>query len=79
MRLPELRDIATAWYRAFRPTPAQQELALERLAVCDTCEFKHWRSSFEEYSCAACGCPLHKKVYSPKAGPEACPHGKWVR
>lgn len=74
-----LMEIAVAWLRAARPTPEQQTIAQERLLVCDACEFKYWRESHEEYTCRACGCPLKKKVFSPREGPVACPHGKWIR
>lgn len=77
MARPDLKEIVLAWYRAYRPTPAQQAIAEYRLRVCDTCEFKYWRAGYEEYSCRACGCPLLKKIYSPKPGPLACPQHKW--
>lgn len=78
MTLPDLREIAIAWVRAVNPSPEHQAIAESRLAICNSCEFKYWRGSYEEYTCRACGCPLLKKIYSPKRGPDACPHKKWV-
>jgi len=79
MPFPDLRDLAVAWVRSFRPTAAQEELAQYRLAICDTCEWKYWRAGHEEYTCRACGCPLLRKVYSARPGRDACPHQKWDR
>ena len=40
MKFAELGEIALAWYRSANPTPEQQDLAIERLAVCGSCEFR---------------------------------------
>lgn len=77
MNIPDLLEIAVAWKRAARPTPEQQLVADARLAICNTCEHKHFRHLVQMYVCDACGCPLNKKVYSPKPGAEACPKKKW--
>lgn len=79
MTFADLGDIAIAWYRAANPTPEQQDLALERLAVCDDCEFKQSSTVWDGYKCGACGCPLHKKIFTPQRGATACPKGKWAR
>lgn len=78
MTFSDLGDIAIAWRRAANPTPEQQALADERLAVCDTCEFKQ-RGFVFDYKCGACGCPLHKKIFSSTIGSHACPKHKWAR
>lgn len=77
MKIPDIKEIAVAWARAANPTPEQQAVAEARLAVCDTCEFKEFKALIRMYVCGACGCPLNKKIYSPK-GPKACPTGKWA-
>jgi len=79
VRFSDLGEIAIAWYRAANPTVEQQEIALERLTVCDTCEFKQPSKLFNGYKCGACGCPLHKKIFSSVSGPHACPKAKWSR
>jgi len=79
VRFSDLGEIAIAWYRAANPTVEQQEIALERLTVCDTCEYKTAVPSRNSYKCGACGCPLHKKIFSPVVGPAACPKAKWSR
>lgn len=79
MKFGDLGEIAIAWYRAANPTVEQQQLALERLAVCDTCEFKQKSKLFDEYKCSACGCPLHKKIFSTVGSSGVCPKGKWSR
>lgn len=78
MTFADLGEVAMAWYRYTNPTPEQQDLAIERLAVCEPCEFRAPAVLFGGYKCSACGCPLHKKVFSsPRSG--ACPKGKWPR
>lgn len=76
MKIPDIKEIAIAWKRATRPTPEQQAVAEQRLSICNTCEHKDFRMMIRTYVCNACGCPLSKKVYSPR-GPEACPEKKW--
>lgn len=77
MKIPDLKEIAVAWARAANPTEEQAAVAEARLAVCDGCEFKEFKQLIRMYTCSACGCPLNKKVYSPR-GPEACPKRKWA-
>lgn len=76
MKIPDLQEIAVAWMRAANPTPEQQATAETRLAICDVCPQKAFKQLTRMYVCDACGCPLNKKVYSPK-GATACPLGKW--
>lgn len=77
MKIPNLLEIAVAWKRAANPTPEQQQVAEHRLSICDSCEHKQFRTITRTFVCDACGCPLSKKVYSPKPGPQACPEAKW--
>lgn len=76
MKIPDIKEIAIAWKRAANPTEEQQAVAEQRLSICDACEHKDFRKLTRTFICGACGCPLSKKVYSPK-GPEACPKAKW--
>lgn len=76
MKIPDLLEIAVAWKRAAKPTEEQQMIAEQRLSVCNTCDQKEYRMLVQMYACKACGCPLNKKVYSPR-GAEACPKMKW--
>lgn len=76
MNIPDLLEIAVAWKRAAKPTEEQQEKAEQRLSICNGCEHKEFRTLLRMYVCDACGCPLNKKIYSPK-GPDACPKMKW--
>lgn len=80
MKFPDLGEVAVAWYRAANPTPEQQELANKRLDICHSCEFmvpSEGFPAFRGYKCSACGCPIHKKIFSPSPGPQACPKQKW--
>lgn len=76
MKIPDLLEIAVAWKRAANPTEEQQKNAEHRLSICDDCEHKTFSKLSRTFICGACGCPLSKKVYTPK-GPEACPKNKW--
>lgn len=51
---------------------ANEELAKERLAICQTCPFY----SVKKNLCKACGCPLRSKV--DKLGSK-CPFDLWTR
>jgi len=77
MNIPKLMEIAVAWKRAFQSTDSQQSVAEQRLSICEGCEHKTFRKLTRTFVCGACGCPLSKKVYSPRPGPEACPEAKW--
>lgn len=78
MKFSQLGDIAIAWYRSIHPTPEQQDLAMQRLSVCESCDqLVSARSLEKDYRCGACGCPIHKKIFSPR-GPDKCPLGKWT-
>lgn len=77
MNIPDLREIAVAWARAANPTEEQQRRADARIAVCDACPLKQYQRLVHMWMCGACGCPLNKKVYSPR-GAEACPKGNWT-
>jgi len=76
MKIPNMLEIAVAWKRAANPTEEQQKIAEHRLSICDSCEHKKFLEITKAYVCGACGCPLNKKVYSPK-GLDACPKDKW--
>ena len=69
-------EIAKAWIAAANPTPEQQLIAEHRASVCDACPKKAYNETINLSYCSECGCPLSKKIFSPK-GPEACPLAKW--
>lgn len=77
MKIPNISEIIVAWHRSHNPTPEQQKLAEHRATICDTCEYKEFKTLYKNYACTACGCPISKKIYSPSPGPEACPKAKW--
>ena len=74
----KISEIFKAWVAAANPTPEEQILAEYRASICDSCEKKTHVPGINIFVCSACGCPLHKKVFSPK-GPEACPLAKWEK
>jgi len=72
-------EIAKAWIAAANPTPTQQLIAEHRASVCDACPKKAYNETINLYYCSECGCPLSRKIFSPKPGPEACPLSKWEK
>lgn len=79
MNVPNLKEIAVAWWRSFQGTPEQTAIAQERLETCDGCPAKKYQELIRTFVCSDCGCPLNKKVFSPLPGDEACPRKKWQR
>lgn len=69
----KLVEIFTAWGISFNPNEAQNDRAIKRLAVCESCEFK---ADHPIKRCTVCGCALKGKVFSPVK--DACPKGKWA-
>ena len=77
MKIPDLIEIAVAWKRKAAPSPEEARIADSRLAICNTCVHKAFSELTQQYICAACGCLLHTKVFSPK-GISACPKDNWT-
>ena len=70
----KIKEIAISWWRAENPTKEQSELAQKRLAVCMGCDSRKESVVFG-FVCGECGCPLGKKIFTPKMG--SCDLGKW--
>ena len=70
----KIKEIAISWWRAENPTKEQSELAQRRLAVCMGCDSRKESVVFG-FVCGKCGCPLGKKIFTPKMG--SCDLGKW--
>jgi hypothetical protein len=75
--MTKISEIFKSWVAAANPTPDQQAIAQYRANVCDSCDKKTHVAAIASFICGACGCPLSKKVFSPKPGKEACPLAKW--
>ena len=78
IKTPNYTEIFNAWKISFNPTPEQEELSRLRLEICLGCEFKKDLVKGLKWTtlCGSCGCPLHKKVFSPNYN--ACPEKKWA-
>jgi hypothetical protein len=74
----KISEIFQAWVAAANPTSEQHALAEYRSSICDSCDRKTHVPAFNILVCSECGCPLNKKVFSPR-GPEACPLAKWEK
>lgn len=75
----KISEIFNSWIAAASPDETQKEIAKYRILVCEDCSSKAHNSTLNFYYCNECGCPLSKKVFSPKPGPEACPLAKWEK
>ena len=70
-------EIINAWKIANNPTPKQEELAELRGKICDGCPSKKVLTKKLKLAtiCGECGCPISKKIFTPKFNP--CPLKKW--
>jgi len=71
----KVREIAESWIISENPSETQLKLAEERLKICVGCD-KMVKGTLVEFKCSECGCPIHKKIFSPKF--DACPLHKWL-
>lgn len=73
----DLKEIITSWLIKHNPTKIQQQLAVERYAICEECPSRAnviLQQKWTEH-CSECGCPLQGKIFTPKYN--GCPLGKW--
>ena len=75
----KISEIFESWVTAANPSPEEQAIAQYRANVCDSCYEKTHVAALNIFVCDECGCPLSKKVFSPKPGKEACPLAKWEK
>ena len=75
----DLNEITRAWITSYFATEEEKELAQKRYEICLKCpslKEKHIPLRKKHYyQCGECGCPIKKKIYSPKYNP--CPLKKW--
>lgn len=70
----KIQEIALSWWRAENPTKEQSDLAQKRLEICVGCDSRKESIVFG-YVCGECGCPIGKKIFTPKLG--TCDLHKW--
>ncbi len=70
----KVKEIIISWWRAENPTKEQSDLAEKRLSICMGCNSRKESVVFQ-YVCGECGCPLGKKIFTPKMG--SCDLSKW--
>lgn len=81
--LNDVFKIFEAWRINFDSTNPQANLAIERIKICDSCDFKVTTPILngEIYTrCTVCGCSLKGKIYTPRTykDPEgSCPKEYW--
>jgi prolyl 4-hydroxylase len=69
----KIEEIFKSWNIAINPNQQQHNLAVKRLEICNSCEYKKTVLGINQ--CSVCGCALKGKVFSPQRG--TCPKGKW--
>lgn len=73
----DLIEIAKSWLIAANPSTLQKEIAQKRYSTCLQCEhYRKTRAVTHDEYCDDCGCPLSKKIFSPRFS--ACPQHKWL-
>lgn len=82
----KLVEIAQGWFNFIHAPIGHKEMALARLAICETCPYKQELNyaaasvislvspDSSTYKCSKCGCALSAKALSPGS---ICPDGKW--
>jgi hypothetical protein len=68
-------EIIRSWFISINPTDEQVIKSIHRMDTCLECEHKKDSEIFSFSYCDKCGCPLRKKVFTPKE--DGCPLGKW--
>ena len=70
----KISEIFQSWVISANPSKDQEVLASKRHSICLDCKFIKDSFIFDT-KCGECGCPISKKIFSPKMG--ACRVGKW--
>lgn len=80
MKFPDIsfKEIAVAWITSRNPSEQEIEIARHRAEICAFCVHKQYRNVRKIFVCDLCGCPLNKKIFSPR-GAEACPAKLWEK
>ena len=64
----QVRAAFDGWRNVVRKNAAIENLAAERMRICDGCEYQ------KAYTCGLCGCPLKAKSRAVDA---KCPDSRW--
>ena len=78
MKKMDIHEIFASWVHSFRATPEMKQVAEHRLKICEVCEHREHRKIINSDVCKLCGCPISKKIFSPK-GKSACPDSRWEK
>jgi hypothetical protein len=68
--LKQLKNMLDGWKNVFISDEEVEELAKERLIVCEQCPHK------KKFTCSLCGCPLKAKLRAVEA---ECPDNRWEK
>ncbi len=71
----KIKEIVSSWVISSNPDENQIKLAEERYKICSDCD-KMTQTNLGYPKCSECGCPINKKIFSPKY--DACPLHKWL-
>lgn len=73
----KVANIVKGNYNLIARTPETEELANNRLPICEACPFKAKLikvNQKQRYLCSICSCPIDSKI---RAIEEKCPKNKW--
>lgn len=73
--IDKVKEIFSSWITSTNPSESQIKLAEERYKICRTCD-RMVDGLAGIPKCSECGCPINKKIFSPKY--DACPLHKWL-
>lgn len=76
----DIKEISEAWWNSYFATQEKKEIAKNRLEICQDCPsmttvLQKMGKKLSVSLCGECGCPISKKIFSPKYN--ACPLKKW--
>lgn len=76
----DIKEISEAWWNSYFATESKKNVAKDRLKICQECPsmttvLQKMGKKLSVTICSECGCPISKKIFSPKYN--ACPLGKW--
>ena len=72
-----LLEIAQAWISSYNPTEEQQQIANDRINICNSCESKKHIAVINTWICGECGCPLNKAIFAENKS--KCKLKKWKK
>lgn len=71
----DIIEIFKTWVISFNPTQEQQDIANERIKICNGCESNTYLTLFDTHICNKCKCPISKMIFTENKN--KCKLQKW--